>query len=197
MAAENLYIVQRTILDPKNPREVSFTVSFPAAFTDLRAAKEEAKLVLINEGYDTELLPIYQINDGLDVWKYGDRVIVYAEGPSGEIFNVSIATIPNLGLFESDKRGRVLLPLYYVVQTIIHYDLDPSGTRRDVIIEGAYSSRALALEQALNVLLDDDVTRGDFTVYEEYRENADWPFGADVVVHAVKESGKHFLVSVI
>ncbi|KAF1952587.1 hypothetical protein CC80DRAFT_495356 [Byssothecium circinans] len=194
---DSFYIVKRTFFDPKNPAEPTFNVTLPATFTDLRAAKAEAKSLPSKEGYDIDLFIQYDVKDDAPDWKYGDGVIVYAKGPSGEVFKVEIDTVPNsLGL-EADASGKIQEPLFHVLQTIIDYNDDRSGSERYSIVEGTYATRERAHGQALRVLLDADTAKKDFVEYDEYADGSEGPFGADVIVHAVKEGGQNVLVSVV
>ncbi|KAF2688464.1 hypothetical protein K458DRAFT_414208 [Lentithecium fluviatile CBS 122367] len=197
MAAENLYIVKRTFLDTNNPGQKEINVALPATFTDLKAAKNEAKNVLTWEGYETEFFSVYDVNDGTKEWKHGDGVIVYAEGPSGERFKVEIDTIPNALGLKAEGAERVQTPLYHVLQTVIEYDMDRSGAQRSNFVQGSFTSVEEAREQALKALLDADMSKEDFVEYDEYSDGTEGPFGQDVVVHAVKEGGQNVLVSVI
>lgn len=197
MATENLYIVKRTFLDPKAPTEPSISITLPATFTDLKAAKNYARSLLVGEGYDAEFFLVYDLNDGSKKWEHGDGVIVYAKGPSEEEFKVEIETAPDSIGLEADSTGKIKAPLYHVLQTIIEYDNDRSGSQRYTVIEGSHTRRELARNQAVRVLLDENVTKEDFVEYDEYSDDTEGPFGGDVVVHAVKESGQNILVSVI
>lgn len=197
MAIDNLYVVKRTFLDPKNPTEYAVSIALPATFTDLAAAKNEARSLLSKEGYEADFFSKYDVNDGTTSWTHGDGVIVYAEGPSGELWYVEVQTVPDYIGLQADSKGRVKAPLYHVLQSVIDYNNDRSGSQRSSIIEGIHTRLELARKQALRVLLDDSVTKEDFVEYDEYSEDAESPFGADVVVHAVKEGGQNVLVSVI
>jgi len=197
MTTESLYVVKRTFVDPKNPAEPTFNVALPATFTDLKAAKNEARATLIKEGYDPDFFSEYDVNDNSKEWKHGDGVVVYAQGPADELFKVEINTVPKSFEPQADSTGRVQTPLYHVLQTIIEYDSDRSGSQRYSIVEGTYTSSEIAQEEGLRVLLDGNVTKEDFVEYNEYLDGAEGPFGADVIIHAVKEGGQNVLVSVI
>ncbi|KAF2788871.1 hypothetical protein K505DRAFT_328632 [Melanomma pulvis-pyrius CBS 109.77] len=197
MATENLYVVKRTFVDPKKPTASSFNIELPSTFTDLEAAKEYAKPLLANEGFDTEFFSEYDVKDGSKEWKHDDSIMVYAKGPAGELFKVEIDVVPNLLGLQPDASGRVQQQLYHVLQTDIEYDEDRSGSQRYTIVEGSYATRESAREQALRALLDADVKKEDFVEYDEYADGKEGPFGEDVVVHAVKEGGQNVLVSVI
>jgi hypothetical protein len=80
---------------------------------------------------------------------------------------------------------------------VIEYDKDRSGSQRYSVVQGTHTQRQLACEDALRVLLDKDVKKEDFVEYDEYKGDGEGPFGADVLVHAVKEGGQNVLISVI
>jgi len=188
-------VVKRTFTDLKNPAGVSFNVTLPATFTDLKAAKEAARTTLLQEGYEQDFFPVYEVNSGNEDWTHGDGMIVYAEGPSHEIFSVEIEVVPTSGSFKTDETGRVRDPLYHVLQTMVHYDQDRSGSKRNSVIEGTYMLQEQAQMRALRVLLDSSVKKEDFVEYDEYLDGKG-AFGDYVVVHAVKDNGENILVSV-
>ncbi|KAH8668839.1 hypothetical protein BX600DRAFT_510902 [Xylariales sp. PMI_506] len=197
MADDKLYVIKRTFTDLKTPSEITFNTATPATFTDLRAAKIEAKAVLFNEGYEKDFFPVYDTIDGAREWKHGDGVIVYAEGSSGEIFTVEVETIPNTENLEPDDDYRLRRPLHHVVQTTIHYNEDRSGSIRDSTIKGTHMTRDLAQAHALALLLDGNTKKEDFAEYDEYSDGTEGPFGPDVIVHVVKDGGENILVSVV
>jgi len=198
MVSENLYLVKRTFTDLKTPAEITYNVSIPAAFTDLKAAKDAARGELIQEGYEKAFFPVWHVNNSEPDWPHGDGVMVFAEGPSHEAFKVEIETVPNLAKIEADESGRIRRPLHYVLQTIIYYNEESSGAKRETIVEGVHVLRELARAQASKILLGREVKKEDFAAYNEYSAiDAEKTFGDDVVVHAVKPNGENILVSVI
>jgi hypothetical protein len=196
MANENLYIVKRTFFNPRDPAEQSFNVIVPATCTDLQVAKKEAKMALDREGYEPDFFSLYDVKNDCDEWKHGDGVFVYAKGPDAEVLTVAIDTVPNTRELHAGSSGRVEGPLYYVLQTIVEYNDDRSGSSRSVIAEGVHTRQDLAREQASRTLIDDNMKKEDYVEYDEYFGNAEGPFGADVLVHAVREDGRNVLVSV-
>ena len=108
---DSLFVVKRTILDPKDPKGLSFNIALPATFTDLQAAKVEAKALLSKEGYDTDFFTPYEVKSNPSEWKHGDGVIVFAKAPSGEVFKVEIDTVQNSSGLQSDASGKVQQPL--------------------------------------------------------------------------------------
>jgi hypothetical protein len=198
MASENLYVVKRSLLDLHNPSRPVYDIALPATFTDLKAAKQYTKHVLPKEGYDTKFFPVYDIKDLSSHWTHEDGVMVYAEGPSDEIFKVGIDTVPNLaGLEGKGSTGQITEPLHHVVQTVVEYNDDRSGSRRYSIVEGTYTNSDAARERALKVLLEGGTAKEEFVEYEEYLDGTEGPFGPDVIVHAVQDGGLNVLVSVI
>jgi hypothetical protein len=197
MSEDNLYVIKRAEVMSKDPAELKFKVSLPATFTDLKAAKAAARGLLKEEGYDVELLPVYKVNDGSSNWEYGDGVLVHAEVPGEAEFEVAIDTVPNTIGAKPDGTGRVTTPLFHVVQTIIDYNTDRSGKKREYIVEGTYAEEKVANEQALNVLVDEERKKEDYVEYDERSTDAVWTFGDEVVVHAIDHHGMNLLVSVI
>jgi hypothetical protein len=118
MADSNLYVVTLTFFNLRN-LEQSLIVTVPATCTNLKAAKKEAKVVLAREGYDIRYFSVYNVDDGYNEWKYGDGVIVHAEGPGGEVFDVAIDNIPNTHGLRAGHSGRVKQLPYHILQTII------------------------------------------------------------------------------
>ena len=110
---------------------------------------------------------------------------------------MEIDTVPDLIGLQADDTGRVKTPLHHVLLVVIEYDKDRSGSQRYSVVEGTHTQRHLALEHALRVLLDEDMEKKDFVEYDEYKGDGKGLFGADVMVHAVKEGGQNMLVSVI
>jgi hypothetical protein len=197
MSESNIYLIKRTYTDLKNPSEIAYKVAIPSTFADLKAAKAAALATLIDEGYEPGFFPVYEVNHGdAAQWTHGDGMMVYAEGPDHEIFTVEIGTRPNDAHFEADETGRIRRPLHHVIQTIVDYSDDRSGSKRKSMVEGTHIARSLAESQALRVLLDANVRKEDFVEYDEFIEG-ERPFGEDVIVHAVKDGGENILVSVV
>ncbi|KAK4222384.1 hypothetical protein QBC38DRAFT_329441, partial [Podospora fimiseda] len=157
-------------------------------------------------------------SDDEDSWPYGENSLVYAVTRSGQEFLVGLETKPNHSSLRSGgPDGTPLLPktgsgcdhLHYVLQTTTYYDqatgslTDPD---RDAFqtteIEGCYVPRSEALDAA-RAALKKAREKGMFAQYDE-RDDDDgigektdgWPFGEDVVVHAVGEMGENYDVAV-
>ncbi|KAF3047177.1 hypothetical protein E8E12_011559 [Didymella heteroderae] len=196
MDIDRLYVVKRTLLiDQKNTAERTMNIALPATFADLAAAKKMAQLLLGKEGYETDYFSQYDVNNNSPEWKHGDNVIVYARGPSKELFYVEVETIPDYIGLQADNKGRVKAPLYHVLQTVVSHR-DRSGSRPTSIVRGTHTRSQLAQKQALGLLLNDH-SKADFDQYEEYSDDKESPFGADVVVHAIKDGDQEIFVSII
>lgn len=194
---DNLYIVKRIFIDSKNPVEPTFDIALPATFTDLQAAKKEAKNILGKEGYDPEFFTVYDVQREAKNWKYSDGVVVYAEGSPGEVFIIEIDTVPNMLEHSVDGTSRIQQPLYHVLQTTIEYNNNCPGFERYDILKGAFATRERAKQYALQELLDAGVEKKVFVEHEKYTDGTESRFGPDVIAHAIKEGGQTVLISVI
>lgn len=86
-----------------------------------------------------------------------------------------------------------------VLQQTINYNKDPTGASQTTEVEGTYPTREAAREAARTILLDSDVTKETFAEYDEFddaRDVSEWPYGEDVLVHAVAETGENFNIAV-
>jgi hypothetical protein len=102
IANDNLYVVIRTLFNANN-LEQSFDVTVPAICANIQTAKKVAKMVLVNEGYNIESFDI----------------VVYAEGPDGEVFKVEMRAITNMLKLRAGRFGRVEQLNYHILQTVI------------------------------------------------------------------------------
>jgi hypothetical protein len=107
IANDNLYVVIRTLFNANN-LEQSFDVTVPAICANIQTAKKVAKMVLVNEGYNIESFAVYDVNHGFSKWKHDDDIVVYAEGPDGEVFKVEMRAITNMLKLRAGRFGRVL-----------------------------------------------------------------------------------------
>lgn len=199
-ANENLYLIKLTAINlKKEPAGSAQDVSIKGTFTSLPAAKAFCKTLLTSLGYDKEFFPTYDVrSEYAGDWPHGDGVQVYASVPDSEIFKVELETEPNkFGLKAEGEDGRILRELWHVLQVTIHYNIDRSGAKRDSTVEGSYETVQQARQAALAALLDEDVTKENFAEYDEFKDQKDWPYGEDVVVHAVGQSGENYLVKVL
>jgi len=168
----------------------------------LQAAKSFAARSLQELGYEPDDFVEYAVKtpENAESWQYGDGVIVYTKAPAGQVFNVKIDTTTNTENLPAGGPGDTpKLPsesdlLHYVIQTCIDYNRDRSGAVQTVLIEGVYVHRRDALKAAKEML---DADKSNFAQYDVQEELAEeWPFGDDVVVHAVAQTGENYTIAV-
>jgi hypothetical protein len=66
-------------------------------------------------------------------------------------------------------------------------------------VEGTYPTCEAARTAARTAPLDSEVAKESFAEYDEFddaRDVSEWPYGEDVLVHAVAETGENFNVAV-
>ena len=172
--------------------------------TSLTAAKDFSQKALHTLNYEPEDFAEYAARSTFpkdQEWRYGDGIMVYAKAPAGQEFHVGIDTKPNTESLPSGPNNKPLLPrdnthLHYVMQNKTDYNQDKSGAYQSTEIEGCYVHRGDAITAAKNLLAGD---RAEFAQYDErdsVGEEGQWPFGEDVVVHAVAETGENYTVAV-
>jgi hypothetical protein len=211
---EFLYHIKRTITDFHADKSgATRIIDVLGSFTDLKAAKAAAYSALFSEGYLKDDFELYEDNrSDPEGWKHGEGILVFAKAPAGQEFQVQIDTKPNVLSFVGNADGKVEGFLHYgkhlppssslktneiVLQTIINYNNDRVGGIQYTEVEGTYPTRADAYAAAHTVLLDDEVTKESFAEYDEKEAfEGEWPYGDEVFVHAVAETGENFLVSV-
>jgi len=197
-APEFLYHVKRTITDYHADKSGATRITdILGTFTDLKAAKAAALSALASEGYVKDDFEVYEDNTDPENWKHGDGVLAYAKAPAGQEFEVRLDTKPNVPKLQGNASGEVDGFLHYVLQTTINYNNDRIGGIQNTEVEGTYPSRAAAYAAAHSVLIDNEVTKSSYAEYDEKEEfKGDWPYGDEVFVHAVAETGENFLVAV-
>lgn len=177
-----------------------------ATHTSLPAAKAFAAHALERLNYVPDDFAEYAVLDRAnhtpDHWPYGDGVVVYAKEPAqGREFLVRIDTTPNTEKLPAGGPGETLMlpeapedQLHYVIQTRVDYEQDRSADMQTTEIEGVYVNRGDALRAAKGVLGE----KAEFAQYDEQGggEKGQWPFGDDVVVHAVAQTGQNYTVAV-
>ncbi|KAK8038439.1 hypothetical protein PG993_006850 [Apiospora rasikravindrae] len=190
--------------DPANPENPQLV--FPlATHTALATAKDFARHALQSLGYGPEDFQILEVRTPeTQTWAHGDGVLAWARAPNDWEISICLDTKPNAEKLRATNDGadQAVLPtkelqLHYVVQTTI--DLNQDGPRmQHSEIEGVFARRAAALKaarQQLAALSEND----EFAQYES-RENleptTDWPYGEDVVVHAISQTGVNHYISV-
>ena len=166
----------------------------------IEAAKAFSTSALQSLGYERDDFTEYATRSN-EPWKYSciGGVLVFARAPAGQVFLIGIDTTPNNESLVGDPNGGVVLPqktdlLHYVLQTTIDYNLDRTGSVQATDIEGTYVHRADALKAAISCIDRDQFIEYDVRDSEEMV--GQWPFGEDVIVHAVTETGQNYTVAV-
>jgi hypothetical protein len=171
-------------------------------YTSLSAAKAAAHRCLFDAGYEQEWFTEFDAKpDQISASRRrANGVVVYAVAPDKTTFTVSVATTPNLWGYEANKDGKVMLDLYFVLQTTVDYSRDEDGEERETNVGGCFESYEEAWKSAQDVLLceSDGVTKSSFADYHAAAAGEkDCGYGENVIVHAVGQNGVNFLVSVI
>ncbi|KAH8904160.1 hypothetical protein BR93DRAFT_171032 [Coniochaeta sp. PMI_546] len=200
---DQLYHTLLTVVDFHDDTSGYTRSTFPlGTHVSLPAAKEFAAHALEKLNYKPDDFAEYAVRtpSTAEDWKYGDGVIVYAKAPAGQEFQVRLDTTTNTenlpagGPGETPKLPTGSAHLHYVIQTRVDYDQDRSGGLQTTEIEGVYVHRRDALEAAKQMLSGD---RSEFAQYDEQKELGEqWPFGVDVVVHAVAQTGQNYTIAV-
>jgi hypothetical protein len=168
-------------------------------YISLPAAKATALTCLKTAGFLPSDFDIYEEKTDPENWKYGEDVLVYAKAPAGQEFRVRLDVTPNVRGLKGNDEGAVEGHLHYVLQTNIDYSKDRTGGSQASLIEGVYLRREEAEQAAYNVLLDESegLTRESYDEFDRLDEQTgDWPYGDDVMVHAVGKNGENFKVEV-
>ncbi len=200
-ASENLlYHVKCEIIDyAEDISGLTRTTNIYGTYTLLPFAKEAARTCLQTAGYLPSDFSTYVEKTDPETWAYAEDVAVYAKAPAGQEFRVRLDVTPNVAGFTAKEGGAVEGHFYYVLQTRIDYDKDRTGGSQTCEIEGVYLNRKEANHAAYNALLDEaeGVTKESFAEFDRLDEQrGDWPYGEDVLVHAVGKNGENFKVEV-
>ena len=203
---ENLYHTTLTVIDYHEDTSGSTRKVFVlGTHTRLDKAKEFASTALHELRYEKEDFAQYVERKPGTEWAHGDGVLVFAKAEAGQEFLVSIDTKGNTEELPEGENGQLQLPkgadhLHYVMHTRVDYNRDRSGTYQATEIEGCYVKRANAFSAARNALIGGVLRREDFAQYDERRDFTDsegsWPFGEDVLVHAIAPTGENYTVAV-
>ncbi|KAH6657907.1 hypothetical protein BKA67DRAFT_591121 [Truncatella angustata] len=181
-----------------------FTVCPLATHTDLSTAKEYARNALHDLGYQPDDFANFELRTAVtENWQHGDGTIVWAKAANGTEVMVNIDTTSNDEKLPEGLNHQLQLPngsshLHYVVQTTIDLVKDRSGIAQQSEVEGVYARRSdaiLAAKRQLAELSDNN----DFAQYEERNDLGgceEWPYGEDVVVHAIAQTGDNFYIAV-
>ncbi|KFY96036.1 hypothetical protein V500_02598 [Pseudogymnoascus sp. VKM F-4518 (FW-2643)] len=202
---ENLYhIVLTTSHIQKDPNSVIEKIRIAGTYRTPETAKAAAHSCLFDAGYEREWFSQYEVDPAaLESYRIHQRLglVVLAVASDGTTFRVSISTTPNIDHLTTDHEdGRIATDLYYVVQTNIDYANGDEGQRRDINIEGIFTTNDKAQAFAQSVLLseEDGITKESFAEYNEASDNeGDCGFEENVVIHAVGINGENYLISVI
>ncbi|KIH87760.1 hypothetical protein SPBR_05255 [Sporothrix brasiliensis 5110] len=178
----------------------------------VEAAKAFASKALQDLGYEPSDFVQYDVRDGTQPLAHGDGVVVYAKAPAGQEFIVGLDTTPNDQGFLAGPDGTIQLSahpdndgkrekdlarhLHYVLQTAIDYNAWVGDAFEKTDIEGCYVHRADAFAAAKKCLKGTGYDFAQYDQRDDLRETDEWPFGDDVLVHAVSQSGENFSVSV-
>ncbi|ROT38030.1 hypothetical protein SODALDRAFT_360353 [Sodiomyces alkalinus F11] len=170
--------------------------------SELAAAKKFALQVIPQLGYDKSDFDLYEEKtpQTAESWQHGDGIVVYAKAPAGQVFTVGTDTNPNPEKLRAVPDGTVLLPggvdhLHYVLQTTIDYKADPAISTE---IQGAFVRRADAVEAVQKCLVSEEVSPDDYAQYDardSVKVPDNWPYGEDVYVHAVANTGENYMVT--
>ncbi|KAK8012026.1 Bifunctional protein RIB2 [Apiospora arundinis] len=201
---EQLYHTVVQCFDPTEPESPQLV--FPlGTHTTLATAKDFARNALQSLGYSDDDFEIMDIRtpETRD-WTHGDGVLAWARAPNDWEISVCIDTKPNAEKLPATDDGtdQIALPskdlqLHYVIQTTIDRNKDETRMQHSEI-EGVFVHRAAALKAARRQLaaLSEN---GEFAQYES-RESlgpcTDWPYGEDVVVHAIGHTGENYYIAV-
>ncbi|CAK7206142.1 hypothetical protein SEUCBS139899_008927 [Sporothrix eucalyptigena] len=207
--------------DPSNRSRSAFVLG---THTTLPAAKNFAATALQGLGYEPSDFEEYAVHNtkSSEEWTHGDGVVVYAKAYSGQEFAVGLDTTPNdqgfaaggpdgtlhlSGISDGTNDGDQARHLHYVLQTVVDYDQfrhQDAGAGRNGVndsfksteIEGCFLHRTDAIAAAKTCLKN---TGYEFAQYDERNDLGyveDWPFGEDVIVHAVSQTGENYAVAV-
>lgn len=195
---ELLYHVLLTVIDYHNdPSGAQRSTYVLGTQGSIESAKSSAYRVLNALRYTADDFAEYAVHSSHQgTWRYGQGVLVYARTPAGRAFLISVQATPNDDRFPAQYDGSILLPggissLQYILQTTIDYNNDRSGARQETQIEGTFLHRSEALTAARNLL--DPLDFEDFETPEKM--DGEWPYGDNVVVHAISESGLNIFIT--
>ncbi|KAF4500854.1 hypothetical protein FAGAP_2945 [Fusarium agapanthi] len=194
-----LYHIILTVIDfHLEPSGSKRDIYILGTWATIEAAKESASRVLHTLRYKPDDFTEYADHSShVGTWDHGDGVLVYAKAPAGQVFLVSIQATPNTELLQADRDGAVLLPhgipsLHYVTQTVIDYNKDRTGCVQEMQIEGTFVHRADARVAARKLL--DPLDYAEYDTPEKMK--GEWPYGDDVLAHAVAENGENTTVEI-
>jgi len=201
---ELLFHTVLTVIDfHVDPSGATQSVYVLGTHTTLESAKAFTLKALEELNYEPDDFDEFETHTPGKEWTHGDGILVYAKAPAGQVFKVGLDTKLNTeNLPEDPAKHTPVLPrghenLHYVLQTTIDYKKYRIGAYQTTEIEGCYVKRADAVAAARDAL--SGIDRSTFLQYDERdkgEEEGEWPFGDDVIVHAVAETGENYSVSV-
>ncbi|KAL4723512.1 hypothetical protein ACLX1H_009147 [Fusarium chlamydosporum] len=196
---ELLYHILLTVIDYHvDPSGAQRSIYILGTRATLEAAKESSFRVLHSLRYKPTDFIEYAIHSShTGTWAHGNGVLVFAKAPAGQVFLVSVQATPNTEKLVMNHDGGVILPqrvpsLHYILQTTIDYNKDRTGCEQETQIEGIFVHRSNALAAARKLL--NPLNYVDYETPEKM--NGEWPFGEEVVAHAVAEMGQNITVAV-
>ena len=154
-----LYHVRRTLIDfSQDPSGTTQTTDILNTFTNLNATKSAARTALFSQGYAKDYFTKYEENNRTQEWKHGDGVMVFAQGPSGREFYISLDTTPNIFFFQGNASGEVEGVLYYNKYTSLFAiegrgitGLQSSKPRSTITTIALVASKKLRLEACISL----------------------------------------------
>lgn len=207
----SLYHTILTVVDYNAKSGCAIKTAYPlGTHTTASAAKDFSRKALKTLGYAPSDFESYEEHQSMptnaEVWKHGDDVVVYARRAGLHELLISITTALNNEGLPADPTNptEVKLPdgakhLHYVMQTKPDITIDPTGIARITEIEATFVNRVDAMAAARKVLISGELPRKDYAQYDEWdgdKFKEGWPFGEEVVVHAIAPSGEHYDVAV-
>lgn len=205
-----LYHTTLTVIDYHTDTSGSTRTVYPlGTHTTVKAAKAFAAGALESLNYSADDFTSYAVrpqgkrndDDDGDDWPYGDGVIAYTKAPAGQEFLISLDTKPNTENLLSSPDNTPELPsgadhLHYVLQTRIDYNQDKSGAFQSTEIEGVYIDRMDAVRAAKEALGEEKTEFAQYDERDSEEMSGEWPFGEDVLVHAVAQTGENYTIAV-
>ncbi|KAF5724620.1 hypothetical protein FMUND_663 [Fusarium mundagurra] len=181
--SELLYHIILTVIDfhlvPLGSKRAIYILDTRAT---IEAAKDSALRALHTLRYKPDDFAEYAVHSShVGTWDHGDGVLIYAKAPAGQVFLVSIQATPNTEMLQADRDGAIMLPRG-----------DRTGCVQEMQIEGTFVHRAAARTAACKLL--DPLDYVEYDTPEKMK--GEWPYGEDVLAHAVAENGENTTVEI-
>ncbi|KAK1252957.1 hypothetical protein MKX08_004144 [Trichoderma sp. CBMAI-0020] len=200
---EQLFHTILTIIDySQDPSGANRTAFVLKTHGTLEAAKKYAAHSLESLNFSPDDFQQYHIRGSRganESWSHGDGVLLFARAFDGQEFLVGIDTTPNNEALIATPDGDIVLPegakfLHYVLQISVDYNADRSGSLQTTEILGVYIHRADAWTAAHKCL--DPAEYAEYDRRGESQFIGEWPFGEDIAVHVVSETGQNHFIAV-